>query len=133
MNREEYNPFIHNAWMMMGRSQYNNGDFLGAGSTFYYISKHFTWLPDVTTESLLWQARSYCSLGWRFEAENILILIKPDQLTNKTLKSLYHITYTDYLIKGESYEEAIPHLENAKKSDAANFTARVDELMEQIK
>ena len=113
MNREEYNPFIHNAWMMMGRSQYNNGDFLGAGSTFYYISKHFTWLPDVTTESLLWQARSYCSLGWRFEAENILILIKPDQLTNKTLKSLYHITYTDYLIKGESYEEAIPHLEKA--------------------
>ena len=30
MKREEYNTFLHNAWMMMGRSQYNNGDFLGA-------------------------------------------------------------------------------------------------------
>ena len=36
-------------------------------------------------------------------------------------------------IADKRFEEAIPHLENAKKSDAANFTARVDELMEQIK
>ena len=41
MKREEYNPFLHNAWMMMGRSQYLNGDFLGAASTFYYTSKLF--------------------------------------------------------------------------------------------
>ena len=33
MKREEYNPFLHNSWMMMGRSQYMNGDFLGSAST----------------------------------------------------------------------------------------------------
>ena len=38
MKRDEYNPFLHNAWMMMGRSQYYNGDFLGAASTFFYVS-----------------------------------------------------------------------------------------------
>lgn len=27
MRREEYNPFLHNAWMMLGKSQFNNGDF----------------------------------------------------------------------------------------------------------
>ena len=42
LKRDEYNPFLHNAWMMMGRSQYMNGDFLGAASTFFYVSKHFT-------------------------------------------------------------------------------------------
>ena len=34
MKREEYNPFLHNAWMMQGRSQYLNGDYLGAASSF---------------------------------------------------------------------------------------------------
>ena len=41
LKREEYNPFLHNAWLMMARSQYLNGDFTGAASTFYYISRHF--------------------------------------------------------------------------------------------
>ncbi len=44
--RDEFNPFLHNAWLMMGRAQYLNGDFLGAASTFLYISKHFSWLPE---------------------------------------------------------------------------------------
>lgn len=35
-------------------------------------------------------------------------------------------------IADKRFEEAIPHLENAKSSDAANFTERVDELLEQI-
>lgn len=43
MKRSEYNPFIHNSWLMMGRSQYMNGDFDGAAATFMYITKHFQW------------------------------------------------------------------------------------------
>ena len=45
MKRDEYNPFLHNAWMMMGRSQYFNGDFLGAASTFFYVSRQSTYSP----------------------------------------------------------------------------------------
>ena len=88
MRREEYNPFLHNSWMMMGRSQYMNGDFLGSASTFFYISKHFSWLPATVVEAKLWQARCYCALDWLFEAENILTRVKPDQLTSKKIRSL---------------------------------------------
>ena len=56
--RDEFNPFIHNAWLMLGKGQYFNGDFLGAASTFFYISKHFTWLHGVVPEARLGQARS---------------------------------------------------------------------------
>ncbi|MDE6120178.1 MAG: tetratricopeptide repeat protein, partial [Muribaculaceae bacterium] len=59
MKRDEYNPFLHNAWMMMGRSQFYNGDFLGAASTFFYVSRHFSWLPQTVTEARLMQALSY--------------------------------------------------------------------------
>ena len=70
--REEFNPFLHNAWLMMGRAQYLNGDFLGAASTFFYISRHFKWLPEVVDEAKLWQVRSYLAMDWLYEAENIL-------------------------------------------------------------
>ncbi len=55
--RGEFNPFLHNAWLMLGKAQYLDGDFLGAATTFLYTAKHFSWLPDVVTEARLWQAR----------------------------------------------------------------------------
>lgn len=132
MKREEYNPFLHNAWMMMGRSQYLNGDFLGAASTFYYTSKLFTWLPQTVTEAKLWQARSYCTLGWQFEAENIIIRIKPEELTNNTLKGLYNLVYTDYYIKGNNNEKAIPYLIEAIKYAKGPQKTRMKFLLGQL-
>lgn len=132
MKREEYNPFLHNAWMMMGRSQYLNGDFLGAASTFYYTSKLFTWLPETVTEAKLWQARSYCTLGWQFEAENIIIRIKPEELTNNTLKGLYNMVYADYYIKGNSNEKAIPYLVEAIKYAKGPQKTRMKFLLGQL-
>lgn len=113
LKREEYNPFLHNAWLMMGRSQFFNGDFLGAASTFFYTSKHFWWLPETVTEAKLWQARSYCALEWLFETENIIIKIKEDELLNNTHRELYHNVYANYYIKLNDYEKAIPHLQKA--------------------
>lgn len=113
LKREEYNPFLHNAWLMMGRSQFFNGDFLGAASTFFYTSKHFRWLPETVTEAQLWQARSYCALDWLFETENIIIRIKEEELTNNTLKELYNNVYANYYIKLNDYDRAIPYLKKA--------------------
>lgn len=115
LKREEYNPFIHNAWMMMGRSQFFNGDFLGAASTFLYTSKRFKWLPETVMEANLWQARCYCALGWLFETGNIIIKIKEDELTYKVHKELYHNVYANYYIQLNEYEKAIPHLQKAIK------------------
>lgn len=115
MKRDEYNPFLHNAWMMMGRSQYFNGDFLGAASTFFYISRHFSWLPATVTEAKLWQARSYISLGWLFEAEMILTRIKPEALTSKSLHGLYDFSMADWCIKSDNLEASIPYLLGAIK------------------
>ena len=123
LKRDEYNPFLHNAWMMMGRSQYFNGDFLGAASTFFYISRHFTWLPRTVTEAMLWQARSYVSLDWLFEAETILRRIKPEELTTKKLRGLYDFTMADFELRSENYNDAIPYLKGAiKAADRAQRT-----------
>jgi len=130
--REEYNPFLHNAWMMMGRGQYFNGDFLGAASTFFYIAKHFKWLPETVTEAELWQARSYVSLDWLFEAEIIINRIKQEQLTNKTLKGLYNFVKADWLIHSEKFEEAIPFLKEAIAAVSGAQKTRLRFLLGQI-
>ncbi len=132
MKREEYNPFLHNAWMMMGRSQYLNGDFLGAASTFYYTSRHFNWLPETVTEAKLWQARSYCALDWLVEAENILIRIKEPELTNNTLRELYNFTFANYYIKSNDYEKSVPYLTNAIKYAKGSQKTRLNFLLGQV-
>lgn len=111
--REEFNPFLHNAWLMLGKGQYFNGDFMGAAATFMYISRHFTWLPDVCTEALLWQARSYAALDWTYEAENILTLVKEKDLTTKSLRELHALVEASYLLKAKQFDKSIPYLREA--------------------
>ena len=130
--REEFNPFLHNAWLTMGKAQFMNGDFLGAASTFFYISKHFTWLPEVVTEARLWQARSYCALDWTYEAENILHLVKPKDLTDKTLTRLYDITQADYMVRTEQWQEAVPYLTRAAQAASGAQKNRLWFLLGQV-
>lgn len=132
LKRDEYNPFLHNAWLMMGRSQYMNGDFLGAASTFFYISKHFTWLPVTVTESKLWEARSYCALDWLFEAESILTRVKPEQLVNKELKMLYYTAYTDFYVKSQEWAKAIDMLRRAIPLTSGSQKTRLNFLLGQL-
>ncbi|MDE6557268.1 MAG: tetratricopeptide repeat protein [Duncaniella sp.] len=132
MKREEYNPFLHNAWMMMGRSQYFGGDFLGAASTFYYVSRHFSWLPSTVMEAKLWEARSYCAMGWLFEAETILSRVKSDELTSSTLKELYNFAYADLYIRSHNYAEAIPKLREALRYASGSQKSRLNFLLGQL-
>lgn len=131
MKREEYNPFLHNAWMMMGRGQYYNGDFAGAASTFFYISRHFGWLPATVTEAQLMQAMSYLAMGWLFEAELILNKIKPESLTSKNLKLLYNMAMADYLLRREQYADAIPYLNEASSLASGSQKTRLTFLLGQ--
>ncbi|MCM1093954.1 MAG: hypothetical protein NC421_08365 [Lachnospiraceae bacterium] len=132
MRREEYNPFLHNAWMMLGKSQFNNGDFLGAASTFYYISKHFSWLPSTVTEARLWQARAYCDMGWDYEAENILVKTPKDQLVNKELKRLYNMAYAALYLRGIEPQNAIPYIKDLIPLSSGAQKSRLNFLLGQL-
>lgn len=132
LKRGEYNPFLHNAWLLMARSQYYKGDYAGAAATFYYISKNFTWLPDVVLEARLWQALSYCALDWIYEAENILVSVKENQLTSKRLRQLYNFTFADYLIRSREYGRAAPYLEKAAAEASGAQKTRLYFLLGQI-
>ena len=133
MKREEYNPFLHNSWLMMGRSQYMNGDFLGAASTFFYISRHFSWLPTTVTEARLWEALSYLAMDWRFEAETILKRIKPDKdLVNNQLRGLYYAAQGDMLVKEQEWDKAAEALSQAVRYGSKAQKTRLNFLLGQV-
>ena len=132
LKRGEYNPFLHNAWRLMGEAQYLKGDFLGSAATFMYIEKHFTWLPELVTESKIWQVRCYCAMGWANEAENIVTRVKSDELTNKRLRTMWNTAYADFLIKSKRINEAAPYLENAVKSTGGVQKTRLNFLLGQV-
>lgn len=132
LRREEYNPFLHNAWMMLGKSQFNNGDYLGAASTFYYISKHFSWLPQTVTEARLWQARAYCDMGWDYEAENILVKTPKDQLENNELKRLYNMAYAALFLRSIEPQEAIPYVKGLIALSSGVQKSRLNFLLGQL-
>ncbi|MDE7387683.1 MAG: tetratricopeptide repeat protein, partial [Muribaculaceae bacterium] len=131
LKRDEYNPFLHNAWMMMARSQYLNGDFTGAAATFYYISRHFGWLPETVTEAQLWQARCYVALDWINEAQTIIARIKPEQLTTKNMRNLYELTAASAFVRAKEWEQAIPHLKAAASSASGTQKVRLNFLLGQ--
>lgn len=130
--RDEFNPFLHNAWLTMGKAQYYDGDFSGAAATFMYISRHFTWLPEVVTEARIWQTLCYCAMDWIYEAENTIHLVKKKQLTNKNLHNLYNRAMANLMVRSEKYEEAIPYLSAAAKAASGTQKNRLYFLLGQV-
>lgn len=132
MKREEYNPFLHNAWYMLAKSEYMKGDFLNAAATFRYISRHFPWKTDLAQEAQVWEALCYCAMGWTNEADNVLAHIHIDKIDNGRIRSLANLAFADYHIKDKRNEKAIPYLAEAVKGAKGSQKVRLNFLLGQL-
>lgn len=130
--RDEYNPFLHNAWYLLAKSQYMKGDFLDAAATFRYIARHFTWKKDLVQESQVREALCYCAMGWPAEADNVLSHVHLDEITNKRVKALANAAFADYYIKAQEPEQAIPYLAQAVKGFKGNEKVRMSFILGQL-
>jgi len=132
MSREEYNPFLHNAWMLMAKSQFYNEDFLQSASTFSYISRHYASQPNIAIAAKLWQARCYSEMDWFYEAEDILHKANNEVLSSDN-KNLYAAVNADVLVKQKKYAEAAPYLQIAIKHEPnGHQKARMRYLLGQL-
>ena len=132
LTRDEYNPYLHNAWYMLAKAQYMKGDFLDAAATFRYIARHFTWKKDLVQESLVREALCYCALGWTAEADNVLSHVHMDEITNKNVRALANAAFADYYVKSQQPEEAIPYLSQAIRGFRGNEKVRMSFLLGQL-
>lgn len=112
--RREYNPFLKNAWLLMGRSQFQKGDFLEAASTFSYITRLYQAEPDVANEARAWLARCYAAQNWFYDAEDVLDRLNRDSIPRRVARER-DITTADLLLRQERYDEALPYLRSTAR------------------
>ena len=109
LNRREYNPFLWKAWLLMGRSQFMQGKFEEAASTFSYMSRLYATQPAIYGKARAWLARCYVEQDWLYDAEDVITKMCRDSMNWRAVKD-WDYAYTDYYIRAGKYTEAIPYL-----------------------
>ncbi len=56
-NQEEFNTMIDDSWLLLGKAQFYQADFLAAVGTFTYAIRHYSSHNDIVSEAQLWLAR----------------------------------------------------------------------------
>ena len=116
LNRREYNPFLWKAWLLMGRSQFHQGAFDEASSTFAYMSRIYRTQPHIYGKARAWLAKTYIEQGWMYDAEDVIRDIQRDSLDWRAVKE-WDYTFADYYIHAGEYEKAIPYLRKVIKHE----------------
>ena len=132
LKRKEFNPFLKNAWLLMGKAQFQKGEFLEAASTFSYITRLYAAEPIVANEARLWMARCYAQLDWFYDAEDALNRLHRDSIPGRLQREV-ETTQADLLLRQARYAEAWPRLRLAAKREPRRLLkARLYYLLGQL-
>ena len=116
LSRREYNPFIWKAWLMLGLSQFQKGNFDESAATFSYMSRLYQTQPSINGIARSWLARSYMELGWIYDAEDVIRNMSRDSIHYRAQRD-WDYTYANYYVKTGDYPKAIPYLHKAIKHE----------------
>jgi len=116
LNRREYNPFLWHAWLLLGKSQFQQGQFEEAAATFSYMARLYQTQPAILGIARAWQAKSYVELDWLYDAEDIIVKQRRDSMHYRAVKD-WDYTYADYYIRRQQYADAVPYLQKVIKHE----------------
>lgn len=116
LNRKEYNPFLWKAWMLMGRSQFHQGEFDEAAATFSYMSRLYRRQPAIYGKARAWLAKCYVEQDWLYDAEDVIRNMQRDSIDWRAQKE-WDYTLADYYIHTGEFKKAIPYLRKVIKHE----------------
>ncbi len=116
LGRKEYNPFLWKAWMLLGKSQFQKGDFDEAAATFSYMTRLYQTQPRQNGLARAWLAKCYTELEWLYDAEDVIRNMSRDSMDFRTVKD-WDYTYADYYIRTKDYQKAVPYLRKVIKHE----------------
>lgn len=111
-HQEEYNSYMDEVWMLLGRAKYFSNDYLAASATFSYVIKHFSHDSKLVLQASIWKARALKELDWLYEADELMSKIDAETLPYDVV-GLYHSTMADLEMAHDDYAAALPHLKKA--------------------
>lgn len=109
MNRKEYNEWVDDSYLLMGKARLYKRDYDLAKSTLSYnISSSAD--EEIRIESTIWLARVYNETGNYNESFRILNEMDPSVNFSDYMKGLYYTTLADLYMKQKRFDEAIDPL-----------------------
>lgn len=109
LNRREYNPFLWHAWLLLGKSQFQKGQFEEAAATFGYMARLYQTQPVILARARAWQAKCYAEMGWRYETEDLIVRQHRDSIPRQAAAD-WHFTLADHYLRTQQYDEAARYL-----------------------
>ena len=74
LRQEEFNPFIKNTWLLLGKAYVENGDYEDALSVFVEIQRIYPHDINLISETQLYMLRSYVALNKMYDAKNMVYI-----------------------------------------------------------
>ena len=132
LSQKEYNPFLYRAWFLMGASQFAQGEYMEAASTYAYMQRLYFSKPNIVARARVLEAKCYAEMEWFYDAEDILRRAERDSFPNN-LQNLKAQVLADLQVRQKLYEDAIPNLQKALKAEKRNYPkARMYFLLGQL-
>jgi tetratricopeptide (TPR) repeat protein len=112
LNRKEYNEWVDDCYLLMGKARLYTHDFEQAVSTLNY-NIGLTVDNRMKNESTIWLAKVYNETGNYNESLRILSELNLSKDFSAEMLELYFTAKADLFLKQKRYEEALPEVEKA--------------------
>ena len=109
-NKKEFNDFVDDAYLLMGKAHFHKHDFGLATETFRLLINDFKNNP-VVDEAQLWLARTYNETAQFKSSEEILNFLSHKEDFPKELSADLQATFADFHLKQNDYKSSIESLE----------------------
>ena len=133
LEQPEYNIWVDDSYLLMGKAQFYKHDFRAAQYTFKHVIMEAL-DEEIRIQGNIWLARTFCEIDNFNEALKVLtVLSANDTMPDKFIGDVSN-TYGDFYLKQKNFEMAIPHLTQALEyaSDKKKKT-RYSFILAQIK
>mgnify|MGYP006281718973 CR=1 FL=1 len=134
--KKEYNKWVDDSYMLMGRAYMYQGEYFLAAETFKHVLVTFP-NEEIRFLAMTWLARANMMIGEMQEAERILSVLSDENEFPEEYLEAYHTTRAEYFIRTESFARAAGHLELAleakgvKKDEKIRYTYILAQLYEE--
>jgi tetratricopeptide (TPR) repeat protein len=117
-SQDEFNNWIDDAYILMGKAYFFKHSFASAIENFSYVVRKFEDDPSRYT-AYIWLIRSFTETERYVEAYEIIQQMQLDEGFPKQLEGEFAVATADYYAKQKSYAEGIPFLQIAVKHTAS--------------
>ncbi|MBN2775317.1 MAG: tetratricopeptide repeat protein [Prolixibacteraceae bacterium] len=130
--KEEFNKWIDDSYLLMGKAYFYEDNFLSAIENFNYVVRKF---PEEKTkyDAYIWLIRCYTESERYVDASDAIMAAENDESFPKHLENDLAVAIADYYVKMGEYDEAIKYLDIAiQKTFWKKPKARLQYILAQL-